>query len=911
MNSVRAAFLCLLLGTLATAFAGTAEQWMGVDYLPGRALVVLNETAANVTPRVNEAGIVETGVSNLDNVLAEFQCSSMQRLIPDGVLNRIPSANPEAYRTYVLVFRSEYPVLTFLEQLLATSYVTFAEPDVMQRLFRTPNDTQFSSQYDKTIMGSPAVWDFTTGSPDIIVVGLDTGVDWRHPDLVNALWVNPGEDVDGDGEPWSFNDYPGDIDDLNGGDDDGNGYVDDFLGWDFIQGIGGCATGEDCDNVQDNDMFGLESHGTHVAGIMAATGNNGMGVCGHTWVGTLMALRCGYLSNQGQGFMPQSATVPATYYAIANNADILNMSYGGPGFSNIASQATIAAWQAGCMLFGASGNDNSSSIQYPGGYTDVIAVNATDQTDHRADFSNYGTWTDLSAPGVSIPSTVINGGYQQYDGTSMASPNAAGVAALLWGLFPDLTNASVRDLMFASAQNIDTQNPNFIGQLGAGRADAERAAAMLLPNLSVTSGLVNDAAQGDGDHRIESGETADLALVIANHPDWADASNVVATVTSPDERVTVSNGVQNIAFLAHGQSTNITVTISGNNIVDAFWLPLHINITSAEGANLNVEFELRVGRGRVLVVDDDGNVSGTPGNIQHFMFDELEELVAYPDLWSNTLDGAISAFELSHYQGVFWACGNETTNSLTQEERDALTSYLNGGGKLLISGQGIRNQISGESFFGDYLHAAADGDANTGDRVVRGVEANTMFGGLNLLLQGGSCANNGQIGPDKITPTNGAVAAFEYTNAGGTGAVQYDGAYKVLYFGFSLEAACGLAGTTHFSEVVRRTLEWWGVPLEADEITPAAVPASMRLLGNYPNPFNPSSEIRFELNNAAHVTLNVYDVQGRLVSELVDDVLQAGAHSVRFDGSSLSSGVYFARMASGNFMQTAKMVLLK
>lgn len=905
MSSARTGFLMLLLGLLACAQAGPVEQWQGVDYLQGRALVVLNDNASDVVPHVNEFGVVETGVAELDAILEEFECRSMARLVPDAILDRIPTASPEAYRTYVLVFRAEYPVLTLLENLLATAHVQYAEPDVLQRMFRTPNDSQFSSQWDKTIMGSPAVWDFTTGSPSIIVAGLDTGVDWRHPDLVNALWVNPGEDSDGDQEPWSFNDYPGDIDDLNGADDEGNGYVDDFLGWDFIQGIGGCFTGEDCDNVQDNDMFGLESHGTHVGGIMAASGNNSIGVAGHSWNGTLMALRCGYLASDGQGYMPQSATVPGTYYAVANNVDVINMSYGGAGFSNVAAQATVAAWQAGVILFGASGNDNVNSIHYPAGYTDVVAVNATSQNDGKAGFSNYGTWTDISAPGVSIPSTVINGGYQAWDGTSMASPNAAGAAALLWALFPDLSNSSLRDLMYTSAQNIDAQNPNYIGQLGAGRVDVENAAALLMPNMSVTSALLNDNG-GDGDQRLESGETAQLALVITNQPNWAAASSVVVTVSSPDERVVVSNAVQQIAFLGPGQSENVTVTLTAGNIGDAFWLPVQVNITSGEGANLNVEYEIRVGRGRVLVVDDDGT-----GNFQRFLFNELEEFVAYPDLWSNSLDGTISTFELSHYQGVFWVCGNEAVNTLIQEERDAIAGYLNGGGKLFISGQGIRNDISGDAFFADYLHAAADGDANTGDRVVRGTAANSMFGDLNLLLQGGSCANNGQIGPDKITPTNGAVAAFEYTTVGGTGAVQYDGDYKLIYFGFSIEAACGLAGTTHFSEVVNRTLEWWGVPLAAEEITPVAVPTSIRLLGNYPNPFNPASDIRFELSTAALVTLNVYDVQGRLVNELVNEVMQPGAHSVRFDGSALASGVYFARLSSDHFAQTAKMVLLK
>ncbi|MBL0061098.1 MAG: S8 family peptidase [bacterium] len=896
--------LVMAMGMISIATAGSSDRWQGVDYLNGRALIVFSEAGSEISPRVGEAGVVEVGVSELDAIFQEFECTKMIRLIPDAILDKVPTASPEAYRTYFLEFRTEYPVTAFLDAMLQSQYVTYAEPDILQRMSRTPNDDRWNSQYDKNIMGAPAVWDLTTGDPNIICAGLDTGVDWRHPDLRDILWVNPGEDLDGDQDAFWDTDYPGDIDDLNGADDDGNGYPDDFLGWDFIQSIGGCAGGEDCDSQQDNDMYGLESHGTHVGGIMVAQGNNDIGIAGFSWVGKLMALRCGYLASDNQGYMPQSATVPGNYYAIANGANIINMSYGGPGFSNVAQQATVAAWQAGLILFGATGNDNSNSIQYPGGYNDVIGVNATDSNDRRASFSNYGAWTDISAPGVGIMSTVRDGGYQAWDGTSMASPNAAGAAALLWALFPDFSNASMRDLLFVSAQNIDTQNPNFIGLLGAGRVDVERAAAMLLPSISVISSVLTDDT-GDNDGRLESGESGTLALEVHNDSLWADASNIQLNVTSSDPSVTITNGSQNIPNLAHDQSQTVNVTLTAGTIPEGIWLTLDIDITSAEGFSRTVTYTMRVGRGRVLVVDDDG-----AGNFQRFTFDELTDMGANPDLWTNSLDGTISTHELSEYQGVIWVCGNETANTLIEEDRTALAGYLNAGGKLLLSGQGVRNDLAGNAFFNDYLHSATDGDA-AGDRVVRGATGNTMFSDLNLLLQGGSCANNGSIGPDKILATNGGVAAFEYTNVGGTGAVMFDGAYKAIFFAFSLEAACGLAGTSHFSVVLNRVMDWWAVPLEAGDLQPLEAPSSMKLMGNYPNPFNPSSEIRFELSAATKVTLNVYDIQGRLVTELVNDVMQPGLHSVRFDGSNLASGVYFARLAGTGFAQSAKMVLLK
>ncbi|MCB9366690.1 MAG: S8 family peptidase [Calditrichaeota bacterium] len=905
MKFGHAIVLVLALTLTGVALAGPSDRWAGVDYLSGRLLLVMSESLGEQVPVTNEYGIVEIGIPDLDERFEEFECSSMKRLVPDVILDKVPTAGAEIYRTYVLVFNSEYPVMTVLESFLTSPFVQDVEPDMLYRLSREPNDPQFSSQYDKTIMGCEAVWDLSVGSPSIIVTGLDTGVDWRHPDLRDILWVNPGEDLDEDQEPWSFNDYPGDLDDLNGADDDGNGYVDDFLGWDFISGIGGCAANEDCDNIQDNDMFGRESHGTHVGGIMAAHGNNGIGVAGCSWVGTLMALRCGYLASDGNGYMPQSATIPGTYYAIANGSNILNMSYGGPGFSSTAQAATVAAWNAGLMLFGASGNDNQSSIQYPAGYENVIAVNATNQSDHKAGFSNYGTWTDISAPGVSIPSTVINGGYQSWDGTSMASPNAAGAAALLWSLFPDLNNSSVRDLMYLTAFNLDALNPGYVGMLGAGRVDIDSAAALLLPNLNVTSSTLTDPT-GDNDGRLEAGETAELGLVVSAATGWSPASGVVITVTSGDPAVTVTNGTQSLGGIAPGSSASGTVTLHGQEIPEGQWVDLEVRITSDEGFERTVVVTLRVGRGRVLVVDDDGT-----GNFQRYFYDELVTLGANPDLYSAALDGEPTESDLGHYPAVFWVCGNETSNTLTAGEQSALTAYLNNGGRLLISAQGLRNDISGSSFFSDYLHAASDND-QAGDRVVNAVAGNPVYDGINLLLQGGSCANNGTIGPDKITPMNDGVAAFEYTNAGGTGAVMYDGNYKTIYFAFAIEAACGLAGTVHYSAVLDRTLEWFGVSTEdADDRPLAPLPQTAKLVGNYPNPFNPTTDLKFELASATHATLNVYDIQGRLVSELVNGMVQAGSHTVQFDGSGLASGVYFARLATPGFAQSVKMVLLK
>jgi subtilisin family serine protease len=191
-----------------------------------------------------------------------------------------------------------------------------------------------------------------------------------------------------------------------------------------------------------------------------------------------MALRAGYQRSDGEGLMPQSATVPAIYYAVFNGANILNMSYGGPGYSATAQAAMNYAWNNGAMLFAASGNEGlSSPPHYPAAYEHVIAVNMTDNNDVLDPYSNRGTWTDLCAPGSSpgIMSTSNNSNYASYEGTSMASPNAAGIAALIWGIFPYMTNEEVQTILFDTAIDITEENPEITpSHLGHGRVDAQR-----------------------------------------------------------------------------------------------------------------------------------------------------------------------------------------------------------------------------------------------------------------------------------------------------------------------------------------------------------------------------------------------------------------------------------------------------
>jgi subtilisin family serine protease len=315
-------------------------------------------------------------------------------------------------------------------------------------------------------------WDVTTGTPSTVVAVLDTGVDLAHPDLAPSLWQNPGE-VAG-----------------NGIDDDGNGFVDDVVGWDFA---------DDDANPQDTD-----GHGSHVAGTIAAASNDGVGVAGICPGCRIMVLRFD---------LDLFTLLAAIDYAIANGADVLNGSFGGPGFSKQERKAFQRAEAAGILSVIAAGNDDANQDMfyapqgqivaptYPGAFDlpGIVSVAASNHVDEygydtgcfsrtgdvaRCAFTNFGhDSVDLAAPGVDVVSTVP-GGYAVFNGTSMAAPHVAGVAGLVRSLHPDY---SVLELRNAILNSVD--RPATLAD-GLTRTDGRlNAAAALSASTATTHAL--------------------------------------------------------------------------------------------------------------------------------------------------------------------------------------------------------------------------------------------------------------------------------------------------------------------------------------------------------------------------------------------------------------------------------------
>jgi len=453
----RAILLNLAVLLVTAALAPAASGLVRQDYIPNEIIVKFRDTPHQLSfgksPDLDEAESIDTGSigagpRSLDELNARYNVREIKPLFPapiepvsglspsrmaalasqdnwcgvtqkkeEHILRRLTRAPkdarvPDLSKIYKLKLDCE-PEQSLQEVVQAyqnNPNVEYAELNYIVSIDLTADDPFYRSQWSLQTINAPEAWDITTGSSQIIVALVDTGVDYNHRDLQQNMWVNDAE-----------------LNGIKGQDDDRNGYVDDIYGYNFIYNNG--------DPTDDH------GHGTHCAGIIAAKGNNALDIAGICWNAKIMALK--FLGLQGEG--TTADVVQALHYAVENGADIISNSWGNNSESNVLKDALDYAHSQGVILVAAAGNDNSNSPYYPAGYEHIISVAATDADDNKWSLSNYGDWVDIAAPGVDIlslraegtsqgvsysPSTVV------LSGTSMAAPHIAGACALLLSINP-------------------------------------------------------------------------------------------------------------------------------------------------------------------------------------------------------------------------------------------------------------------------------------------------------------------------------------------------------------------------------------------------------------------------------------------------------------------------------------------
>ena len=367
---------------------------------------------------------------------------------------------------------------------------------------------------------APEAWDIFTGSQNVVVGVIDTGVDYNHPDLFNNRWINPGEIAD------------------DGIDNDGNGFIDDVYGWDFAN--------------DDNDPMDDQGHGTHCAGTIGAQGNNNQGVVGVNWTVKLAGIK--FLGAYGGTL---SDAIDSIHYAVETQMTLTSNSWGGGGYSSLLKQAIESARDANQLFVAAAGNsayDNDQTPSYPASYDvdNVIAVAASDRHDQLSSFSQWGlNSVDIAAPGSSILSTTPNNSYSIYSGTSMATPHVAGACALYLGMHPNSDYQSVKTMLLDNVDPIPALQDKV---LSGGRLNIHT-----LLQASAGPQIVVKSLALSGNHadptRFSPGELVEI------RPQFENLGNQIATqvnaqLSTTDPMISISHAQLSLGDLAPGATDN-------------------------------------------------------------------------------------------------------------------------------------------------------------------------------------------------------------------------------------------------------------------------------------------------------------------------------------------------------------------
>lgn len=524
---------------------------------------------------------------------------------------------------------------SFAEQLKATGAVSFAEPDVLIEHQQVPNDAYYSSQWHHKTIGSPTAWDTTTGSSSVKVCVVDTGVDTDHPDLVNNLLL-PGYNA-------------------------------------YLRTSG---------NVED-----LYGHGTGTAGVIAAQGNNSNGVAGVNWNVKIMPVQVSQGSLTSSAYISDMAN--GIEWCADNGAKVVNLSYGGIQYETINNAATYLRNKGG-LLFMSAGNAGTyhDAVSFPD-YPNFVGVGSTSQSDVLSTFSEYGPYIDIAAPGENIVTTYLNGQYVYYSGTSFSSPMAAGVAALLLSVNPNLTPSQLENYIFSTADDLGDagQDDKYgYGRINVAKAVAAVKADMGTPiNASPISVAKSDKTTGqtplvvtfDGRNSTDSdgtivkyswnfgdGNISDLAyvqntyttagtynatLTVEDDMGATSQSNVVITVTEP-----VNNPPIVKAFADKVSGTiPVTVTFDGTsssdidgNIVSYLWN--FGDETTSTSAFVQHTYTSAGIYNATLTVTDDDNAVTKSSNITITATSPIVTTIDTPTNLTSSVNGTTATLKWSH-----------------------------------------------------------------------------------------------------------------------------------------------------------------------------------------------------------------------------------------------------------------------
>lgn len=834
---------------------------------------------------------------------------------------------------YELSFNQDIDPLILSRKLMSTGKFEYVEPVYEQKLAYTPNDTSNHLQYYLDLIEAYQAWSINRGDTNVVIGIVDTGVDIDHPDLVDNLFYNYA-------------------DPINGIDDDNDGYVDNYLGWDL--------------GNNDNDVS-VESydHGVNVAGIASASTDNITGISGVGFSCKILPVKIDNTAGRLVG------AYDGIVYAADHGADIINNSWGSYQYSEFSQDVINYAASKGVLIVSAVGNDSTERVFYPAGYENVLSVGSSEQQDFKKHTSNYGHWVDVFAPGEAMYTLNSIGGYGINGGTSMASPVVAGVAGLIKSQFPNYSPKQIEHKILTTADNIDHLNiPEYNGKLGTGRVNAFRALTENFhPGIEMHSIQLTDKK----DDLFHPGDTIFISGEFTNY--LSPANNVVVSVSGNnsyfgflkssislgllDSLQTKSNFQDPFLLKVKGgvpthHETELKITIQSGNYQSTKYLKLIIDpdyihvehnqisttLTSTgrigyndDGLNEGLGFRFKNGNSHLF------EASFMIGNGPNSVADHFRSDGSTPDQdfkRISPIQKEIAKKADFEYQTVFTDANLPQPMGLEITQRNFIFDSTSLDNQLFFiyhvkntSSQTISNLYAGiiaDWDILDYSNNKVGYDAERKMGISYSTDSNLYFG-IKLLSDqnvnhyaidnfgggmGGVNLSSGFSDAEKFTVLSNSRDSAGTSSITGNDILDAVSAGPVnllpdssISFDFVLLAAESLSGLITSAEKAQQSYD--NLALKVDEFK---LDDNLGIIIS-PNPSNNEIKVKFSLASKQSCILNVYDSAGQLVYEKDFGKLGRNNYEKQIPLKNFRSGVYFLNLFVGNKKIQDKFVVIK
>lgn len=523
---IKKGLLFLVFISFSVFVVGQAKGKSDVEYVSGVVIVKLKSHHASFFSGAISSNLPVTEVRQM------FPNHTAPKELKNGQVN--------LSLIYALHVADGIEVNELINSLQNKEVFEYVERQVIHQIDFTPNDPSINNQGYLAQVNAYSAWDVSAGSATVKVGIVDSGTDMDHPDLQTEMFLNTA-------------------DPINGVDDDNDGFIDNYQGWDFF--------GND-----NNPQIGDNAHGIHVAGIATAATDNSEGVASVGYNSQYIPIRAGNGVAITHGYQ-------GVIYAADMGCDVINCSWGSFGFTSFGQDAVnYATFNKSALVVAAGGNSGVDRMYYPAAYESVLGVVSVNSTDGKSNFSNYGNWAGISAPGENIYSCVDDGLYNYNTGTSMAAPIVSGAAALLKSVFPQLTPKQLAERLKTTSTDISSLNMGLDHKMGYGRLDVDAAVSGSITQASVV--FENNVVSNKSDNVFKAGDSLLISGTFTNY--LAPSNSVVATISTNSPYI-ISNKVNaNLGIMAS--------LVQLDNLSDPFSFKIDINTP----INTLVTFEVNI-----------------------------------------------------------------------------------------------------------------------------------------------------------------------------------------------------------------------------------------------------------------------------------------------------------------------------